>query len=40
MIAAESVAATGSTPKSCDRFVRAESAKFAKIIKDAGIRAE
>jgi tripartite-type tricarboxylate transporter receptor subunit TctC len=39
-LAAQGLEAIGSTPEELDRFVRAESAKYAKIINDAAIRAE
>jgi tripartite-type tricarboxylate transporter receptor subunit TctC len=32
--------AVGSTPQEFDRFLRSEMARFARVIRDAGIRAE
>ena len=39
-LAAQGLEAIGSTPDELDRFVRAESAKYAKIIRAAGIQAD
>ena len=36
----EGADAIGSTPEECDRFVRAEYARYAKLVKDANIKGD